>query len=44
MDLSEKILKLRKVNNLSQEQLAEQLDVSIVLFVGVELKEYYTFM
>ena len=28
MDLSEKILKLRKVNNLSQEQLAEQLGVS----------------
>ncbi|EHI99602.1 helix-turn-helix domain protein [Clostridium sp. DL-VIII] len=28
MDLSEKILKLRKANNLSQEQLAEKLDVS----------------
>jgi transcriptional regulator with XRE-family HTH domain len=28
MDLSEKILKLRKANNLSQEQLAEQLGVS----------------
>lgn len=28
MDLSEKIIKLRKANNLSQEQLAEQLGVS----------------
>lgn len=28
MDLSEKVLKLRKANNLSQEELAEQLDVS----------------
>jgi transcriptional regulator with XRE-family HTH domain len=28
MDLSEKILKLRKANNLSQEQLAERLGVS----------------
>ncbi len=28
MELSEKILKLRKANNLSQEELAEQLDVS----------------
>lgn len=28
MDLSEKIVKLRKNNNLTQEQLAEQLNVS----------------
>ncbi|KPI53005.1 DNA-binding protein [Clostridioides difficile] len=28
MDISEKILKLRKANNLSQENLAEQLNVS----------------
>ncbi len=28
MDISEKILKLRKANNLTQEQLAEQLQVS----------------
>ena len=28
MDLSEKILKLRKANNLSQEELAEKLGVS----------------
>lgn len=28
VDLSEKIVKLRKNNNLTQEQLAEQLNVS----------------
>ena len=28
MDISEKILKLRKANNMTQEQLAEQLQVS----------------
>lgn len=28
MDISEKILKLRKAHNLSQEHLAEQLSVS----------------
>lgn len=28
MDLSEKIVKLRKNNNMTQEQLAEQMNVS----------------
>ena len=39
MDISEKILKLRKANNLTQEQLAEQLQRD--LYVPLSLADHH---